>query len=507
MRIKRFIGVLFVSSLLMSACYRPGPGAKVWQVSGVDGNGGGYLASATAEPFSASGGVVSQPETTPTPNEPVTLPTLRSESVQYTVQAGDSLAKIALHYQVTIDQILQYNEIANPNQIEVGLVLLVPPPSFDTSASAFKIIPDSELIYSPSNAGFDIASFVNGFDSYLANYEEEVDGKMLSGIEVLKRVSTEYSVNPRILLTALEYQSGWVTKRNPDQSTRSYPMGFYDSWRQGLYSQLSQAASLLNEGYYLWKIEAINIWTLSDGTAVEVDPTINAGTAGVLNLMRYLTTLSTWDGAISRTGIYATYYGFFGYPFDHAYEPVIPDDLTQPELQLPFKVGDVWSLTSGPHAGWDAGSAWAALDFAPPGDSLGCNVSASWVVASSSGEIVYAQDGVVVQDLDGDGVWQTGWSILYMHISSWERVEVGAILEAGDPIGHPSCEGGYSTGTHLHIARRYNGEWIAADADLPFVMDGWVSAGYGVEYDGYLAKGDQIVEAWDGRSPYNAIQR
>jgi murein DD-endopeptidase MepM/ murein hydrolase activator NlpD len=94
-----------------------------------------------------------------------------------------------------------------------------------------------------------------------------------------------------------------------------------------------------------------------------------------------------------------------------------------------------------------------------------------------------------------------------MHIDSADRVQVGDYLEAGDPVGHPSCEGGYSTGTHLHIARRYNGEWIAADGSLPFVMDGWVSSGYGVEYDGYLTKGEMTVEAWDGRSPINAIQR
>lgn len=507
LKIKRSLVPIVLLTLLLTGCYKPGPGAKVWQVSGVDGAGINTLVTATSAPVGGADSSVVQPATTPTPNAPVTLPTLRSESVQYTVQAGDSLAKIAQRYQVTVDQILQYNEIANPNQIEVGRVLLVPPPSFDTSASPFKIIPDSELIYSPSNADFDIASFVNGFDSYLAFYEEEVDGQTLSGIEVVKRVATEYSVNPRILLTILDYQSGWVTRRNPDESTRVYPMGFYDAWREGLYSQLSFAANLLNEGYYLWKIEAISVWTLSDNTVVEVDPTINAGTAGVLNLLRYLTTGPTWEAATNEDGIYATYTRFFGYPFERAYEPLIPDDLIQPELQLPLEEGAVWSLTSGPHAGWDSGSAWAALDFAPPGDSLGCNPSASWVVAVAPGEIVYSQDGAVVQDLDGDGTWQTDWSILYMHIGSLGRVEVGAMLEAGDRIGHPSCEGGFSTGTHLHIARRYNGEWISADADLPFVMDGWVSAGYGVEYDGNLTKGDRTVEAWNGRSSFNAIQR
>jgi murein DD-endopeptidase MepM/ murein hydrolase activator NlpD len=116
-------------------------------------------------------------------------------------------------------------------------------------------------------------------------------------------------------------------------------------------------------------------------------------------------------------------------------------------------------------------------------------------------------NGAVVQDLDGDGSEQTGWTVLYMHIESRERVEAGAYLEAGERIGHPSCEGGVSTGTHLHLARRYNGEWIPADQDVPFIMDDWVSTGLGYEYDGYLERGGDSVEALEGRHPENAIER
>jgi LasA protease len=501
------LGLYLILTVALSGCYRPGPGAKTWQASGVDDGSAVSYPTGTAAPFSAEGGGTVASIATPTPNDPVTLPTLRSESLQYTVQVGDSLAKIALRYQVTVDDILANNEIANPDQIEVGLVLNIPPATLDQVASAFKIVPDSELVNSPAAASFDVAAFVQSQDGYLTGYEEEVDGVMLSGAEILSRVALEYSVNPRLLLAVLDYHSGWVSQQNPDEKTLVYPMGFYDSWRDGLYSQLSFASNLLNEGYYLWKINVISVWTLSDNTVVGADPTINAGTAGVLNLVRYWTDGSSWDMATTENGVYATYIGFFGSPFAYTYEPMIPEGLTQPTLQLPFEVGDVWSYTSGPHGGWDSGSAWAALDFAPPGEALGCVPSGSWVVASAPGEIVYSKDGTVIQDLDGDGVWQTGWSILYMHIGSNDRVSVGEVLEAGDRIGHPSCEGGFSTGTHLHIARRYNGEWIAADADLPFIMDGWVSSGYGVEYDGYLTKGDVTVEAWNGRASFNAIQR
>jgi hypothetical protein len=80
-------------------------------------------------------------------------------------------------------------------------------------------------------------------------------------------------------------------------------------------------------------------------------------------------------------------------------------------------------------------------------------------------------------------------------------------LKAGERIGHPSCEGGFADGTHVHIARRFNGEWIPADQNLPFIMDGWTSSGEGILYDGYLQKGDAVIEAYNGNIPGNAIQR
>jgi len=129
------------------------------------------------------------------------------------------------------------------------------------------------------------------------------------------------------------------------------------------------------------------------------------------------------------------------------------------------------------------------------------------VVAAADGLVVRAKDGAVLLDLDGDGIEQTGWTLLYMHIESRDRVSAGTWLKAGDRIGHPSCEGGVSNGTHLHLARRYNGEWISADTHLPFNLEGWISSGDGAEYDGALSRDGLSVTAWDGRIAENQIQR
>jgi hypothetical protein len=94
-----------------------------------------------------------------------------------------------------------------------------------------------------------------------------------------------------------------------------------------------------------------------------------------------------------------------------------------------------------------------------------------------------------------------------MHIETRGRIEALTPVQPGDRIGHPSCEGGVSNGTHVHLARRYNGEWIPADGSLPFNLDGWISSGNGIEYDGWLVRADQTKEAWDGRVDANQMWR
>jgi murein DD-endopeptidase MepM/ murein hydrolase activator NlpD len=128
-------------------------------------------------------------------------------------------------------------------------------------------------------------------------------------------------------------------------------------------------------------------------------------------------------------------------------------------------------------------------------------------VAAAPGLIVRTGDGAVLEDLDGDGYEQTGWVLFYMHVAASERVAAGTTVKPGDRIGHPSCEGGVSQGTHTHFARKYNGEWIPADGPIPFVLDGWVSQGLGAEYDGTLTRQGVTMEACDCRGPDNQIAR
>ena len=434
---------------------------------------------------------------TPTPDQPHALPPPRQISDTYTVQAGDTLGSIAQRYGITLSALMQANGLDESSVLFIGMTLDIPPIETDPiPGSSFKIIPDSELVYGPAAAQFDIDAFIQEQGGYLANYIQDVNGEYLSGSQIIERISQNYSVNPRLLIAMLEYRSQWVT--NPAPSNIDYPLGFYDDYYAGLYRQAAWTANNLNRGYYLWRANAIGTLSLGEGLYIPMDPTINAGTAGLQFFLSQFNTRAVWDLDVSEFGFSLTYNLLFGNPFDYQIPVLVPSYVVQPPMLLPFESGQPWSFTGGPHGGWDAGSGWAAIDFAPPGEPAGCVISDAWVVAVADGFIVRADDGAVMQDLDNDGYEQTGWNVLYMHIETRDRVQPNTYVFAGERIGHPSCEGGVSNGTHVHLARKYNGEWIPADANLPFNLEGWISSGNGVEYDGYLTRGSTIIEAMEG---------
>ena len=358
----------------------------------------------------------------------------------------------------------------------------------------FIIIPDSELVFSPTTVGFSAADTIASHGGFLADYEELIDGETFSGVEIVERVSREYSVHPRLLLALLEMASGWVRRVDADRIS-DFPLYPTESTDDMLFVQLSWAADTLNCGYYSRRVGGLPVMYTTDEVEITISQNVNDATAAVQYFLGQLMGYDDWQFAAGPLGLYTKYLELFGDPDDYAVEKLIPADLVQPKMALPFSEGEGWFFTSGPHSAWGTGAAWAALDFAPDEDGHGCYQSISWVTAAADGVIARVGDGIVVQDLDGDGEEGTGWTILYMHIADDGKVEGGDYLKEGDPIGHPSCAGGPATGTHLHIARRYNGEWIPADQDIPFILSRWVSRGDGLEYDGRLINEQTQIKA------------
>jgi murein DD-endopeptidase MepM/ murein hydrolase activator NlpD len=438
---------------------------------------------------------------TPTPNP---TPTSRSEGTgveSYVVQPGETLTLIAAVFGCTVEEVVAANGLANADSIRAGQTLYMPVSATETGP-ALKLIPDSEMVYGPAYIHFDLAGFVSGQGGYLAGYAEDVEGDTLTGAEIVQLVSQRFSVGPRVLLALLELRSGWVTQPQPAAETLAYPLGYDRDYHEGLFQQLGWAAVRLNEGYYGWKGGDRATVRLGNGVRAAIAPGLNPGTAGVQNCLAELSI--TWDEWLALTGpegFQATCERLFGNPFAYTVDPLVPLDLAQPELRLPWESGRTWYYTGGPHGGWGSGSGRAALDFVPGDKLLGCAPSSEWVTAAASGWVIRSENGQVLVDLDGDGFEQSGWVLLYMHVYREDRVEAGIVVERGQRIGHPSCEGGIADATHLHFARRYNGEWVpAGSGPLPMVLSGWMAHEDVMPYEGTLTRGDEVrtaCECWN----------
>ena len=416
----------------------------------------------------------------------------------YYTQSGDTLEIIAARFKVR-PQDIEIQQTASVDQLlDPGQMLVVPRP--DGQFEIFKqILPDYDVVYSPNVFGFDTLDYVSQAGGYLSTHQEYMRSTgPTSGAEIVERVAVENSVHPRLLLAILEYKCGCVLGSLADEVDPNFLMGVHEPYRRGLYRQLGWVANQISLGYYGWRLGLLSELSFNVGPMARLAPDLNAGSVSIAYLFSRMNDRDDWEKAMDPQGgfkmLHRKMYSEIQVD-NHFEEPLFPPGLAQPDLRLPFEQDREWGYTSGPHQAWETEGALAALDFAPATERFGCERSNAWVVAVADGLVVRSEHGAVVLDLDGDGFEGTGWAVLYMHLENRHRVEEGTYLNRGDKIGHPSCEGGPANGTHVHIARKYNGEWIAADGPLPFVMSDWVAkAGYR-PFEGSLFRGDQVVVA------------
>jgi LasA protease len=409
----------------------------------------------------------------------------------YRVQSGDTLAGLAARWHVVTDTLLARNPGLPVTQtLAPGIVLDLSAVNWPGNGYAVQLLPDSEVVYSPSAESFDLRRFVLSQPGFLSTYTETLDtdppgSPPRAGWEIVAQYARSYSIHPRLLLALLEYQGRALSDPAPVAFTRQHPLGA-DSTQMlpGLSHQLGWVCGQLNTAYYGWRAGVALTAFNMGGAAFPVSPTLNAGSFAVVWALSQL--YAPRDFALDQFA--ATYRHLFGDPFAQALD-VIPGQLAQPEFQLPFEPAKTWSFTGGPHPGYGHSLPFGALDFAPPMEQSGCVTSTDWVTAVHAGAVVYSGEGRVELDL-GDG-----WTVVYLHIATLDRILRGVKVNAGDLLGHPSCEGGNATGTHVHLSRKYNGEWIPADGFAPFEMSGWITHAGPRAYEGFLTRDGQTVSA------------
>ena len=428
--------------------------------------------------------------------------------VTYSVQSGDTLSVVAARFGIDPNLIQSSTAVSAHGLLPIGLVLGIPR-STDPLPNSKHLLNDSEVVNAPCAHDFDLSGYIANADGWLNIYHQQVNTQDLSGAEIVQLVAENTSVNPRFLLAFIEYRSGGVLGffGNVDNP---YPLEMETPNYKGLYLELSLAAKLINIGYYGWRQGNQLDLPFQDGSSGRIDPQLNPGSVGVQYLFARLYPQLKWEDALyGPQGFLETYHSMFGdaNPCSAENAVMFSDNVEQPELELPFAAGEPWALTGGLHNDWNTGTPMGALDFAPITGEKACSVSSAWVRASADGIVSRVGDGVLTLSLVDENADPTGWELLYMHIAQKDRIPQGTLVHTDAPLGHPSCEGGSATGTHVHIARLYHGEWIGAGDPFPFVLSGWMAMPGEKPFLSSLIKGEQIVDAKPDGSAHSTIIR
>lgn len=436
---------------------------------------------------------VAQMTATPFPTRPPYGP---GELVDYTAQTGDTVPALAVRFNTSVDEIMAANPIipADVTTLPSGMPMKMPIYFAPFWGTPYQSIPDSLFVNGPAQLGFDPVAFAADYPGWLNTHIEYVEAANRNGPEIVGLVARNFGVSPRLLLALLEYQSGALTQPVSSEETKLYPLGYEDWQHEGVYLQLVWAANTLNNGYYRYRMGELTQIDILGDRQERPDPWQNAASVALHYYFAKLLPQDQFEHAIGPSGLAQTYRELFGDPWQNN-QAHIPGSLHQPDFILPFEPGPMWALTGGPHAGWGRDDPLAALDFAPPSIQGGCASSREWVTAVASGLVTRSEPGLVMLDLDKDGDERTGWVVLYLHIGSQERISAGTTVQQGERIGHPSCEGGSATGTHVHIARKYNGEWIPAEGALAFNLSGWIAHNGSQPYLGTLTRFSRTVTA------------
>lgn len=427
------------------------------------------------------------------------------ELVDYIAQSGDTLPGLAARFNTTEQEIRFANGIlpSEVTTLPAGLPLKIPIYYRALWGSQYQIIPDNDFVFGPDASEFDTVNYVNSQPGWLKNYSEYAGGQWRQGGALIHYLARNFSVNPRLILAVIEYQLNGLSDPGAFPSD-DYPLGYVEQYHKGVYLQLVWAVNIMNNGYYGWRTGRLVSFDIDSEQLEYPDPWQNAATVALHYYFAQNMDFEQYTLAISDQGLAKTYRELFGSPWD-GLEELIPGSLEQPEFRFPFLPGESWTYTGGPHTGWGLGDPFAAIDFAPPTQSSGCVETDIFATAVADGIIARSSPGIVVLDLDKDADENTGWVVFYLHVATRDRIAQGSIVQAGDRIGHPSCEGGSSTGTHIHIARKYNGEWIPADGPLAFNLEGWVAHNGSAPYKGTLERFGRVITASTSSDSFSKV--
>lgn len=351
---------------------------------------------------------------------------------------------------------------------------------------SLQILSDGQFVYGPNVAGFNLAAFLNGQNSPLQAYVNDIDA--------WARYTT---VNPKVLLTVLELRFGYVTADTlPDreqvlQDIEHTAMDLAVAFYEHLYTWGSRRPSFSLRSFILNPTVAF-----ADGSSAQIQQEVPSGGFAIAAAMAQTTDLNQWI-EIVQSNQPDSFSAVFGAMFPATDPLSTANDINPPSappndlFQFPFPLGAKWNF-GGPHS-WvgDSTPPFSSMDFFSGGATC-AEPPYRYTVAAAGGTAYrpYGYDCWIEIDHGG------GWVTSYYHL-------VKAINPAGQTlpqnsslarIGCTVCAGGYATGPHVHWTLKYNGSYVSLEG---VKISGWTIHVGTVAYNsGYIERDGVTLNPW-----------
>ncbi|MCO7189264.1 MULTISPECIES: M23 family metallopeptidase [unclassified Pseudoalteromonas] len=274
---------------------------------------------------------------------------------------------------------------------------------------------------------------------------------LLPQLETLLHWAGHASINPKLLLALMEQQSQLLTA--PSAKAFEQPFGSLVS-QSGFSAQLAAITTALSQRYYAFEQQQgqqsdVLHHTLSH--ARSVSPATFA-----------LHTLLGDQGNVAKVARH--FQQLFG---DALLNPQAHLQTSNTEsvtiknnfyLNFPWPSGYAW-YSGGAHSNTGSGYPYSSLDFNNNSGGWGSNTP--WVQAAHGGTVTrYSRCNIRVTH-------PSGYATQYYHMDALQY-QTGDVIDAGAWLGRYAndyntalCQGGQSSGPHLHFSLLYNGRFVS----------------------------------------------
>ena len=289
------------------------------------------------------------------------------------------------------------------------------------------------------------------------------------------------SISPKVLIALMEQQSGVVTRKGVKRDALSRPFGEL-SKAKDFNAQTRDVAGALRQALY----EQQNPKLAPKGV-------IPLARANPLQALYVRAGKSHANAALLGDGQFQQVYGRL---FNEPRKAVAPssrfatkaaDAKAGPAngfLQFPYPRGQSWHV-GGAHTNTGSGSfPMSSLDMGR-GGGWGSYQGGNWVSSSAAG--YFKRHSSCFAEVVHSG----GWSTTYYHMMNLQY-GTGAYIYRNTGIGNPAnyysqalCNGGSSTGPHLHWSLKYNGSHYHLNG---VYLSGFQITALGSSYDTYCSR-------------------